>query len=190
MSSICNPGRGSGRGLLALVVAACSLIGMSLPVALVQIIRQFEGTACTSLGTLGSGTSILWLMDLIMNSSSTAQGQQSIVDLRFGSFQAFADAVQWGIITVQKFSRREISLRSKLRFRLIEVGYWTQHYCGGNRDLRQGRVGAVLVCFVPVVCNMMVKRIVVFWFCWLSSSASFSCWAGTSFSRFAAHVFA
>ncbi|XBI22245.1 hypothetical protein VPH35_063281 [Triticum aestivum] len=93
MFSICTLGRRSGRGLLALVVAACSLICMSLPVALVQIIRQFEGTACTSLGALGSGASILWLMGLIMNSLSTTQGELRIMDLRFGSFQAFADAV-------------------------------------------------------------------------------------------------
>jgi hypothetical protein len=105
MSSICNPAVRSGRGLLALVVAACSLISMGLPVALVQIIRQFGGTACTSLGTLGSGASILWLMGLIMNSLSTTQGEQRIMDLRFGSFQAFADAVQWGIMAVQKLSR-------------------------------------------------------------------------------------
>lgn len=146
MFSICNPGRGSGRGLLALVVAACSLIGMSLPVALVQIIRQFEGTACTSLGTLGSGASILWLMGLIMNSLSTTQGEQRITDLRFGSFQAFADAVQWGIITVQKFSRREINLRSKLRFRLIEVAigrrWWQQK--SWTREAR----GRSSICFV------------------------------------------
>uniref|UniRef100_N1R234 KIB1-4 beta-propeller domain-containing protein n=1 Tax=Aegilops tauschii TaxID=37682 RepID=N1R234_AEGTA len=57
------------------------------------IIRQFEGTACTSLGALGSGASILWLMGLIMNSLSTTQGELRIMDLRFGSFQAFADAV-------------------------------------------------------------------------------------------------
>lgn len=106
MFSVCNRGRGSGQGLLALVAAACSLIGMSLPVALVRIIPQFKGTACTSLGTLESGASILWLMDLIMNSLSTTQGEQRIMDLRFGSCQAFADAVQWGIITVQRFSSK------------------------------------------------------------------------------------
>lgn len=54
-----SPGRASGQGLLALVAAQCSchifilqierdpLEVFSFQVALVQIIRGFEGTTCT-----------------------------------------------------------------------------------------------------------------------------------------------
>jgi hypothetical protein len=41
---------------------------------LVQVIRQLEGIACTLLGSPGSGRSILWLMDLVINTFLTTQG--------------------------------------------------------------------------------------------------------------------
>ena len=89
-----NLWRGSGQGLLALVVVACSSIDKSLLVALVQIIRQFEGTACTLLGALGSATSIVWLMDLGINTLPTTQGEQEwrITYHWLGCFHALADA--------------------------------------------------------------------------------------------------
>ena len=71
-----NPGSGSGRGLLDLVVVACSLMEISLLVPLVQIIQKFEGTTCTSIGALVSGASILSLMILCMNSLLTTQDKQ------------------------------------------------------------------------------------------------------------------
>jgi hypothetical protein len=74
MFSVGNPERGSGKDLLSLVDAACSLMEISLQVGLVQIIRQLEGTACTSLCSLRGGASILWLMDLGINTLLTTQG--------------------------------------------------------------------------------------------------------------------
>ena len=69
---------------------------MSLLVALVQIIREFEGTACTLLEALGTGVSILWLIDLCMKLLPTTQGNlyRRILYHWLGSFQAFIDAVQ------------------------------------------------------------------------------------------------
>jgi hypothetical protein len=79
-----------------------------LQVGLVQIIPQLEGTACTSLAYMGSGASILWLMDIGMNVLSTTQG---LGHHWLGSFQALADAMTtMGIGTVHKFLRYICSL--------------------------------------------------------------------------------
>ncbi|KAI5002095.1 hypothetical protein ZWY2020_026745 [Hordeum vulgare] len=42
----------------------------------------------------------------VVELDKSSVGEQRIMDLRFGSCQAFADAVQWGIITVQRFSSK------------------------------------------------------------------------------------